>query len=283
MSSIAFFDFVTAINEHDTDRLYELMTPGHTFVDAIGNRITGADNCRQAWTKYFHYFPDYTLELMESLDTGHTVMATGLAMGTYLGSANNGKDHWRIPAAWRAVLNEDQVDLWQVFADTKIPFDIIESHQPASEPAAGDGEGRDEPEVPRATALGGAFFKCRNPEKLREWYARHLGLKTDTYGTTFAWKHWKDPKQKGFTAWSPFPEDTTYFSPSEKEFMFNYRVVHIEKLVARLKEEGVIVLDAIESYPYGKFVHILDPENNKIELWEADDESYGKILRGVSY
>lgn len=274
MSAVAFFDFVTAINARDPERLHTLMTTDHVFVDAVGNRISGADTARDGWIKYFHWFPDYTLELSDVLETPYTVLATGFAEGSYLGiPGEKGENHWKIPAAWKAQVQGDKVSLWQVFADTKIPFDIIERH--GASPAGPSSDGA------RATSIGGVFFKCREPEKIRAWYARHLGLRTDAYGTSFAWKQW-DGRQKGFTAWSPFPPDTNYFAPSDKDFMFNYRVVHIEELVTRLREEGVTVLDQIEAYPYGKFVHILDPENNKIELWEADDEQYSKILGAVT-
>jgi predicted enzyme related to lactoylglutathione lyase len=84
--------------------------------------------------------------------------------------------------------------------------------------------------------------------------------------------------QKGFTSWGPFKEDTKYFNPSEKEFMINYRVENIEWLVEKLKKEGVTVVDAIEVFEYGKFIHIMDIEGNKIELWEPNDIEYDKIV-----
>lgn len=267
MSSIAFFDFVPAINARDAERLHSLMTPDHTLVDPIGNRVNGADACKNAWSGYFQLFPDYALELVDAVETPAAVFATGWATGAFRGTTGLG-DRFRIPAAWKATMSVDKVSVWQVFADTKVPFEIIERNTLAD---AG----------PRATSVGGIFFKCREPEKLKEWYGRHLGFRVDAYGTSFGWRQW-DNRQKGFTAWSPFPPDTTYFSPSTKDFMFNYRVVHIEELVARLRADGVTVLDNIEVYPYGKFVHILDPEDNKIELWEADDEQYAKILGAVT-
>ncbi|MEQ8880750.1 MAG: VOC family protein, partial [Cyclobacteriaceae bacterium] len=88
------------------------------------------------------------------------------------------------------------------------------------------------------------------------------------------------PKIKGHTQWSPFAADTKYFEPSEKDFMINYRVENIEELVRELKEEGVTVLDEIEAFEYGRFVHILDVEGNKIELWEPVNEEYDKIVEG---
>ena len=129
----------------------------------------------------------------------------------------------------------------------------------------------------RATSIGGVFFKCKNPDKIKEWYSKHLGFNTDKYGTSFEWRQADDGTKKGFTAWSPFNEDTKYFDPSEKEFMINYRVDNIELLVEELKKEGVTIVDSIEVYEYGKFVHIMDIEGNKIELWEANDAEYDKI------
>lgn len=130
----------------------------------------------------------------------------------------------------------------------------------------------------RVTGIGGIFFLCDDPEKVRDWYRDHLGLKTDKYGCTFEWRQASSPALKGYTQWSPFSKDTAYFNPSQKEFMVNFRVENLEKLVKTLREEGVTILDEIESYDYGKFVHIMDPEGNKIELWEPNDEEYEKIL-----
>lgn len=123
----------------------------------------------------------------------------------------------------------------------------------------------------RVTGIGGIFFKCKDPKKIKEWYKTHLGLNTNEYGATFEWKDADDSTKKGSTTWSPFAESTKYFEPSSKDFMINYRVENLEALVEELKKEGVTVLDNIETYDYGKFVHILDIEGNKVELWEAVD------------
>lgn len=106
---------------------------------------------------------------------------------------------------------------------------------------------------------------------MKEWYNTHLGLNTNEYGATFEWREADDSTKKGSTAWSPFAETTKYFEPSTKDFMINYRVADLEGLVEELKKEGVTIVDKIESYDYGKFVHIIDIEGNKIELWEAKD------------
>ncbi|PRB04551.1 glyoxalase [Chryseobacterium sp. MYb7] len=123
----------------------------------------------------------------------------------------------------------------------------------------------------RVTAIGGIFFKCKDPEQVNEWYKTHLGLPTSPYGAKFDWKD-EESDKKGYTLWSPFKDSTQYFEPSTKEFMINYHVENIETLVEELKKEGVTVLDEVATYEYGKFVHILDPEGNKIELFEPAGE-----------
>ncbi len=125
----------------------------------------------------------------------------------------------------------------------------------------------------RVTGLGGVFFKTTDPKKTKEWYGKHLGLPIDEYGVSFKWFEVdnKDAKEPAVTAWSPFAADTKYFQPSEKPFMFNYRVENLVELLKVLKEEGVQIVGEVEEYPYGKFGWIMDPDGNKIELWEPKD------------
>ena len=129
----------------------------------------------------------------------------------------------------------------------------------------------------RVTGIGGIFFKCKDPVKMREWYKTHLGLNTNQYGSVFEWRHATDSTQKGFTQWSPFKETTKYFEPSTKDFMINYRVDNLTARVGELRTEGVTITDTIETVSYGKFVHILDAEGNKIELWEPNDKEYEQM------
>ncbi len=131
----------------------------------------------------------------------------------------------------------------------------------------------------KVTGIGGIFFKCKDPKQLREWYQKHLGLNTNQYGAVFEWWQGADSTKKGFTQWSPFSEKTKYFEPSTRDFMINYRVENIESLVHEFKKNGVAVVDTIETADYGKFVHILDMEGNKIELWEPNDIEYEKLGR----
>lgn len=124
----------------------------------------------------------------------------------------------------------------------------------------------------RVTGLGGFFFKTSQPDHLKQWYKERLGIPTDNYGWSF-W--WKDAEGKdGMTQWSPMKDDTDYFEPSKSSFMMNFRVENLDELLAALKEEGVTVMEKTEEYDYGKFGWILDPDGNKIELWEPKDEAF---------
>lgn len=126
----------------------------------------------------------------------------------------------------------------------------------------------------RVTGIGGVFFKAENPEQIRNWYATHLGIVMQgDHGAVFTWgKEGSDVP--GSTAWCPFKNSTGYFKPSGKDFMFNYRVENLEALLISLREEGVVVVGEMEVYDYGKFAWIMDPEGNKIELWEPLDDSF---------
>lgn len=123
----------------------------------------------------------------------------------------------------------------------------------------------------KVTGIGGIFFKCNDVNSMKSWYNKHLGIEAGDYGASFNWREREDSSKEGTTQWNPFAKDTKYFEPSTQDFMINYRVDNLEVLVEQLKLEGVTVLDEIEHYDFGKFVHILDVEGNKVELWEPAD------------
>lgn len=143
------------------------------------------------------------------------------------------------------------------------------------------GNTKDDAGIKKVTGIGGIFFKCKDPGKMREWYKTHLGLNTNEYGAVFEWFQGADSTKKGFTQWSTFNEKTRYFEPSSKDYMINYRVENLEALVAELKKNGVTLTDTIETYEYGKFVHILDVEGNKLELWEPNDIEFEKLGKQI--
>jgi predicted enzyme related to lactoylglutathione lyase len=120
----------------------------------------------------------------------------------------------------------------------------------------------------RVTGLGGIFFKSEDPEKLYTWYEEHLGLKRDSSeAVVFKWRDLGDEKE-GRTVWGIFAKSSKYFDPSPSQFMLNFRVDDLDALLAALRAEGVKVDEKIEEYDYGRFAWIMDPEGNRIELWE---------------
>ncbi len=128
--------------------------------------------------------------------------------------------------------------------------------------------------TPKVTGIGGIFFRAKKSKEIMKWYGENLGLALDGYGSAFEFRNAHRPEEINYLRWSPFDEKTDYFDPSEKDFMINYRVQNIEALVDNLEANGVKILDDIVSYDYGKFVHIMDPEGNKIELWEPVDQVF---------
>lgn len=130
--------------------------------------------------------------------------------------------------------------------------------------------------TPKVTGIGGVFYFSDNPQETKNWYSKNLGFNTDEWGSTFASRNIDKPEEINYLQWSPFKRGSEYFQPSKKEFMINYRVQHIEELLKKLQENGVTILDEIQTFDYGKFVHIIDPEGNKIELWEPVDSELVK-------
>lgn len=134
----------------------------------------------------------------------------------------------------------------------------------------------------RVRSLGGVFFRTDDPEKTREWYKKHLGLGTDEWGSNFVWRKGDKPNEEGFTLWSPFDSDSEYFGATDQPFMLNFRVENLEELLEILKGEGVEIVDEIQYFDYGKFVHILDGDGKRVELWEPNDEEYSKMIGPAS-
>lgn len=135
--------------------------------------------------------------------------------------------------------------------------------------------------TPKVTGIGGIFFRSKKPKEIRQWYGKNLGLAIDEYGSPFEFRNANRPDEINYLRWSPILEETDYFKPSEKEFMINYRVQNIEGLVKKLKGNGVTIVDEIQEFEYGKFVHIMDLDSNKIELWEPID-SFLTNMKGAT-
>jgi predicted enzyme related to lactoylglutathione lyase len=124
-------------------------------------------------------------------------------------------------------------------------------------------------DTPMVTGIGGIFFSSDNLKETKEWYTTNLGIKINDWGSSgFESRNLNNPEEIQSLQWKPFRKGDEYFSPSKKDFMINYRVQNIEGLLEKLKKNGVTILDEIAKYDFGKFVHIMDAEGNKIELWE---------------
>jgi predicted enzyme related to lactoylglutathione lyase len=118
------------------------------------------------------------------------------------------------------------------------------------------------------TGIGGVFFKSDDPQRLKEWYRRHLGIAGESGAVNFFWRDRYDPSLVGYTVWAAFPKKTGYFGSGTQDLMVNYRVRNLDALLARLKSEQVKQVGVIEEYWYGRFAWILDGEGNRVELWE---------------
>lgn len=131
----------------------------------------------------------------------------------------------------------------------------------------------------RVTGIGGVFFKSRDDNKaLSAWYEKHLGMKLEDFGASIL--QWQEDKaeDKGLTVWSVAEKGSEWFAPSESSFMINYRVDDMDELLAQLKKAGIDIVKGPESHENGKFAWIMDPEGNKVELWEPmlwDDKNKG--------
>ena len=121
----------------------------------------------------------------------------------------------------------------------------------------------------RVTGIGGVFFHARDAVALRAWYQEHLGIDIEEWGgAVFTWADGEGQPTPGSTVWSIGAADSDHFAPSSAPFMVNYRVADLASLVEALKAEGCDVLDKTEESEYGKFAWVMDPEGNKVELWE---------------
>jgi predicted enzyme related to lactoylglutathione lyase len=129
----------------------------------------------------------------------------------------------------------------------------------------------------RVTGIGGVFLRCKNPEATKAWYKKHLGINAGPYGATFRWRDGEKDGQSGHSAWTVYAEGNGYFGAGARGCMINYRVDDLEALLAVLRDEGVQLDGDMETYDYGKFGWVIDPEGNRVELWEPNDAVYASM------
>jgi predicted enzyme related to lactoylglutathione lyase len=124
----------------------------------------------------------------------------------------------------------------------------------------------------KITGIGGVFFKAADQKKTHKWYAENLGLEIGEYGANFAWRDLSHDTKR-YTTWSTFKRDTDYFG--DQDYMINYRVDDLEAILAKFKANGINLVKPMETYEYGKFAWVVDPDGNRIELWEPVDGQLG--------
>tara|TARA_B100002019_G_scaffold98449_1_gene84828 strand:+ start:268 stop:687 length:420 start_codon:yes stop_codon:yes gene_type:complete len=135
---------------------------------------------------------------------------------------------------------------------------------------------------PKVIGVGGIFFKAKKPSRLRKWYKDHLSFNLNPYSSSFEFRNANNTEKVKYFLWSVIKNDTDYFSPLTKEFMVNFRVENIEKTVTYFRKIGREIIDEITTYPYEKFVHILGPEVNAIELQEANDDFFSDLMGPIN-
>jgi len=124
-----------------------------------------------------------------------------------------------------------------------------------------------EAQMEQVTGIGGVFFKVKDPKGMVAWYRTNLGIQSKGGYTDFTWRDKDHPEEMGHTAWRIFPTNTTYFGQSSSSLMINYRVANLDRMLAQLLRSGVTI-EKVEDYDYGRWAWIMDPEGNRIELWE---------------
>lgn len=213
-----------------------------------------------------------TADLVSALQSGK-ILGAGLDVLEYEKLSFEHLFEGELPAAFRYLLQSDNVILtphiagWTIESKERLARVIADKIKTIYFPVQNSAD-----ELKRVTGIGGFFFRAKDPKALTAWYGKHLGLDTNEYGCTF-W--WKDAAGNNCsTQWSAMKESTNYFNPSEKQFMQNFRVHDLDALLERLKSEGVPIAGEPESFDYGKFGWILDPEGNKIELWQPNDRAF---------
>jgi hypothetical protein len=128
-----------------------------------------------------------------------------------------------------------------------------------------------EVQLEQVTGIGGVFFKVKDPKGMTAWYRTNLGIPSKGGYADFTWREKDRPEEVGHTAWRIFPTNTTYFGESSSSLMINYRVANLDRMLGQLRRSGVKI-EKVEDYDFGRWAWIMDPEGNRIELWEPKDK-----------
>jgi predicted enzyme related to lactoylglutathione lyase len=252
--------FVKGINTQNTDTMSLCLANEHVYTNSANITFKGKMAALEAWKALFAQLPDYQINFTEIHESGVTVMAFGTAMAS---AGNKTIDNsFSIPMAIKCTLENEQIVLCQIFADTLKPSQVLDRTAPI-----------DQADKLKVAGFGGVFFKTKDTKATAAWYDKHLGTRFGANSwSTFKWRERQKPGVIGRTEFSLFAEKTDYFDPSPNPFMFNFRVVDLDALIAQLKADGVVIIGDTQLFEYGKFAWVLDLDGNKIELWQPVDD-----------
>ncbi len=263
MNTELILKFVQAINTKNLQEMAELLTDDHTFNTAGKGSYKGIPESIATWKSLFDMYPDYQFEIENQVHHSNTIAVFGIASSKQTNmQANNDTALWSESVAWKILTEDEKIKFCQVYSSITKPSE--KSQTPTDPNNIKDNT---------VHGFGGVFFKSKNPKALTAWYDTHLGTAfgSNTYHT-FKWRERENSNKIGSTAFSIFTEKSTYFAPSEKPFMFNFRVQNLDAFLDKLIADGVKVDTKRDYTEYGNFGWIYDLEENKIEIWEAIDE-----------
>lgn len=238
-----------AINRKNLSALRAMFHPECVHTQPNDQQISGLDHVIHFWNQRFKSHPDLRFEKNEFYLLPDTAFLLA-----YLSA-----DSAYFPITIKMRFQEDKIVSWQEFSP-QLPENSKINPMPEADN--------------RVTGLGGVFFRSPDPQKLIAWYDEHLGTTfgSETY-QVFRWRPREQPEAIGSTTFSIFPQTTNYFAPSNASFMLNFRVNDLEAFLEKLQNSGIPTVGKPEAFEYGKFAWILDPDGNKIELWEPGDET----------
>lgn len=236
------------------------MGTGTSWQTLDGAVHMGRDQILQCWEKRVGLFPDFQVQITKWVGGG----SMGYAHLTYMGSTGTNKSidlSFSTPIVLEMEWNEGVLKSGSEYGN---PAKMLELEGIMQKPG--------EEEAMKVSGLGGVFFKTPDPKATAAWYDEHLGTRFGAnVWSTFKWRERENRSRIGRTEFSLFKADTDYFAPSASPFMFNFRVYNLEGMLKNLAEKNVTIVGNTEVFEYGKFAWILDPDGNKIELWEPVD------------
>jgi predicted enzyme related to lactoylglutathione lyase len=261
--------FISLLSTEKIHLIGEILSQDHAFINPLHQYFDGKHDAEAAWNNYLGYFPDFKIEVFSLMPWESRILAECEITGSWKGEK---QFNFKESVIIKSGVAGNIIGSCQFFGDPKSQKDIIQSQNSMATVK------------PRVTGLGGVFFQSKEPKALCAWYDEHLGTNfgNNTY-SYFTWRDREDPEHKCTTTYSIFNKNSEYFAPGKNSFMLNFRVTNLDKLIQNLSESGIENIGEIQRLEYGNFGWIMDPEGNKIELWEPHDavlEAYEESQKG---